>query len=268
MAIHDAYARVSPLELALPGGAFARDRFAAIREEAEGRGQVADLDDAGRFVMLGEVGRTLQELRGEDPDGASIHHFSVVLFHSLHLWEGARVVDLLTTDFVRALVEDSWVAPMDAELAPDGPLDLGYVQLPSHLFWARPQGPEGVAEAIDGVFVTVRSGTLSTLVVSGILAGRPGFSVLPIPDIPFGDLAAWATATARESGSDFYSSLPGAELDNLYSIESPGEVLKLLSRALLTRASRPEAMGPRLAPGKGEEEPRHSVFPFRRWKLR
>lgn len=268
MAIHDAYARVTPLELALPGGAWTRDRFAAIREEAEGRGQVKDLDDAGRFVMLGEVGRTLQELRGEDPDGASIHHFSVVLFHSLHLWEGSRVVDLLTVDLVRTLVEDSWAAPEDTALPPGGSLDLGYVQLPRHLFWARPKGEDSAAEAIDGVFVTVRSDTLSSLVVAGILDGRPGFSVLPIPDVPYGELSTWATASAREAGHDFAPSLPGAEFDNLYSIETPGEVLKLLSRALLGRAAQPETMGAPNAPEEGVKEPRQSVFPFRRWESR
>lgn len=268
MAIHDAYARVTPLELALPGGAWTRDRFAAIREEAEGRGQLEDLDDAGRFVMLGEVGRTLQELRGEGPDGASIHHFSVVLYHSLHLWEGARVVDLLTADFVRTLVEDSWAAPNDAVMPEGGSLDLGYVQLPRHLFWARPQGPDEAAEAIDGVFITVHSDTLSSLVVSGIRDGRPGFSVLPIPDIPCGELSTWATASAREGGQDFAPSLPGAEFDNLFSIETPGEVLKLLSRALFSRAAQPETMGARSAPEEGEREPRQSVFPCRRWESR
>ncbi|MHC4925586.1 MAG: hypothetical protein ACYTG4_16145, partial [Planctomycetota bacterium] len=54
--------------------------------------------------------------------------------------------------------------------------------------------------------------------------------VIPLPEAPWDHRDACMTEYMRPEGDDFASALPGAELDTLYSFESPGEVLKLLAR--------------------------------------
>ena len=57
MAIHDAYARRTPYEVAIPGRDFTRDHFPGIRDEAAAGG--TDTRDPARFVFLGSVGHAI-----------------------------------------------------------------------------------------------------------------------------------------------------------------------------------------------------------------
>src|SRR5512145_2696074 len=93
MALHDAYARVTPYALSFPDLEWCRTRFAEIREEATARG--VDTGESGGFVMLASVGRLLRELRPEDEAAERIHSHGLLLYHAFHFWEAGEVVLLV-----------------------------------------------------------------------------------------------------------------------------------------------------------------------------
>jgi hypothetical protein len=84
------------------------------------------------------------------------------------------------------------------------------------------------------------------------------------------DARAWAVERAREGGEDFATTLPGGELDGLYSVVTVAEALKLAARAFAYMARTPEALGEiERAPHPTEVDadpgaPRPSLLPFRR----
>jgi hypothetical protein len=61
-----------------------------------------------------------------------------------------------------------------------------------------------------------------------VRADRPGFSVVSASGVT-DDEPHWADLDARPDGQDFATTLPGGELDRLYSIETAGELLRLAS---------------------------------------
>jgi hypothetical protein len=219
--------RPAPFDLGFPGPDFIRERFGEIAEEAEARD--ATLTDPGAFLLLGQVGRTLQELRVEDSGGADgLRTFGAFLFHAFHYDRVGRPHYRLEKGAARYLVESDPVPEgWDRSL----PEEAGYLQLPEHLFWTRPD-PEGPAEAIDGIFWTTSVDSISVLAITGMRGDRAGFSVIPLPPVPLADAGEWIHRKAREEGDDFETNLPGGELDRLYSVETAGELLKLLARAL------------------------------------
>ena len=77
MRIHDRYARVTPYEMALPGRAFAEERFELIREEADRRG--VDIWDPGAFSMLEESRRAIADIRVEDENPVLFVQYGVIL---------------------------------------------------------------------------------------------------------------------------------------------------------------------------------------------
>ena len=70
MRMHDRYARVTPYEMALPGRAFAEERFELIREEADRRG--VDIWDPGAFSMLEQSRRAIADIRVEDDNPVAV----------------------------------------------------------------------------------------------------------------------------------------------------------------------------------------------------
>lgn len=265
MSARDAWARLTPYEVGIPGRTFADERFAAIRDEADSRG--VDLSDPGAFVLLGQVGRAIRDIQGEERGGEALHRFGAFLFHAFHFHEAGELVLLATTGLVRRLVEGG--AP-GGEWSGALPADAGYLQLPRHLVWSHPDA-EGPAEDVDGVFwARSAKDTLSLMPAFGIRTDRPGLSVVPLPAVPIADAARWPEARAREEGEDFETTLPGGELDHLYSVVTAGEVLKLVSRTFAWLNAVPESLGaeetaPR--PEEVEDAPkgtRPSFLPFRR----
>lgn len=225
MPVHDAYARITPYELLLPREDFADVRFPLIRKEAEER--EADLGDPERFALLSEAGAALRLLRGETDDPQRIHQFGILLYHAFHFWEQGLPFYQLETGVVRYLVE---TGPPPGTWTPSSPGPAGYVQLPQHLFLV-PGAGEGAAESVDGFFWSAPNGeNISFLIVMGIRRDRPGLSVVPLPALPLSAAGEWASSKVRPSGKDFSSSLPGADLENLYGLEAGAEAVKLAMR--------------------------------------
>lgn len=265
MSRRDLWARMTPYEVGIPGRDFADKTFAAIREEAEVRG--VDPSDPGAFFQLGEVGRAIRAIQGEERGGEAIERFGAFLFHAFHFHRAGEPLYLLGTKTARELVERP-----SPSLRWDGslPTDAGYLQLPLHLFWSHSPS-EGPAEPLDGLFWARGSAdTLALMVALGIRGDRPGISVVELPPLPLGEAANWVGGGTREQGSDFETTLPGGELDRLYSVVTLGEVLTLAARVFSTLAADPGAMGEvERAPrpnggGPAAEGARPSLLSFRR----
>lgn len=229
--------RPSPFELGLPDGEFAAERFEQITHEAHERG-VGD-DDPESFLLLGQVGRTVQDLRGGEGGEEALRSFGAFIFQAYHFDRAGRPLFRLEKTAARYLVESN--------PAPEGwdrslPEPAGYLQLPIHLFWTRPV-EDGPAEPVDGLFWSRTAGEgLALLLIAGIRDDRAGFSVVPTPSVPLRDAEEWIARDAREDGEDFETTLPGGELDRLYSIETTGELLKLAARTFAYVATVPEAV--------------------------
>ncbi len=264
----DRWLRVTPYEIGIPGRAFADRVFPAIDEEARTRG--VDPADPGAFFQLGEVGRAIREIQGEERGREAIERFGAFLFHAWHFHRHGETTYLLGTEAARELVEEGGAPPppWDGRL----PAPAGYVQLPRHLFWSHPEG-EGVAEPIDGFFWTRGTeDTLALLVALGVRGDRPGLSVVELPPLPLTEALRWVAGGSREGGDDFATTLPGGELDRLYSIVTLGEVLTLTGRLFATLLAHPGRVGaeehsPR--PEEAESEGggvgvQPSFLPFRR----
>ena len=233
MAIHDAYARLTPYELLLPDPEFADRRFPAVAEEADERD--IDLHNPAAFVMLGAVQGVLAELREEDATPESAHDHGVVLFFAYHLWRTGGAVVLARQKTLRALMLDD-MAPATADHKPLWLHQLagqaGYVQLPQHLVWIE-EARNDPPESVDGLFWCGDGhGALHLALVAGMRSDRPGFAVVPVPPQPVGTLPDWAAGPAREGGGDFTTSLPGADLEDLLGLRTPAEVFKLAALLL------------------------------------
>ena len=226
MPTHDAYARLSPYELSFPDPESAREHFQAIRLEADARG--ADLRDPTGFVMLGATGQALREVRGAEDDPGLIRQHGLFLYHSFHFHDLGEPLYLLRVSELRRLLDTEPTGDWIPALRPAA----GYAQLPQHLVWVN-SGPDAPPESLDGFF-WAQSGAerFSLLFALGMRPDRPGFSVVPFPDLPLVEAADWMRVDMREDGDDFTSSLPGAELEGLYELRSSGEALKLTARVL------------------------------------
>jgi hypothetical protein len=255
MPVHDAYARKTPFEIALPGPEFADERFGAIVEEAETQGLPGHLTDPNAFALLGEVGRILQEIRAPDDLPRLIDQYGLLLFQAFTFWRAGCPLFLVSEDAARRATGGSGSVPI--VLADFG---SAYVQLPQHLFWVLGEA-ESQPESLDGFFLTWSDAVLSTLAVAGVRSDRTGVSTLPLPSVPIEDLPAIAMEQIREDGEDFESTIPGGELDRLYGIRSVGELLKLVARLLPSLAGASDAEREQAPP---EGRPEGSRLPFRR----
>lgn len=254
MAIHDAYARRTPFELALPGDDFPEERFPAIAEEAEERG--TDLSDPSAFLMLTAAGEALRELRGPDESPEQIQQHGALLWHAFHFWRSRWPVLLLSTHVARYLVEAGPESPR-----PELPGDAGYIQLPQHLFWVRQGSPDehGVStpESLDGFFWTAAGpGHVAFMACMGMRGDRPGLTVAPLPALSLDEVGAVTSAVVRQGTADsgeedFSSDMAGAEMEGLYEIRTGGELVKLAGRALAFLAQHePEDPVPAPAPAQ------------------
>jgi len=264
MPIHDAYARITPIELSFPGPEAGAERFGSIAREAEARD--VDESDPTAFVLLMEVGRAMRELRIPEAEGGTAEH-GALLYHLYHSWKSGHPLYTVDTGLVRLLAESvDWTPGR-----PTPPSPGAYVQLPQHLVWARPDG-EAVPESVDGFFWTLSGDRISFLVAMGVRPDRPGFTVSALDPMPLDGAPEWVGSRIREDGRDFASTLPGADLERLYEIRTAGEVLKLGGRLLLHLESAGEAERTAVAGGEGDASsepggPRRSELPYTRVRL-
>ncbi len=266
MAVHDAYARLTPYELSFPDLGFARAHFTAIRTEAEER-QV-DLRDPQAFVMLASTGQALREIRGPQDDPALIRQYGYLLYHTYHFCAAGEPLYLLTAPAVRRLLEkpgaaNGWTPALEPAAA--------YVQLPQHLVWVR-ASDDVPPESLDGFF-WVRTGddTFGLLFALGMRGDRPGLSVVPIAELPVAEAGGWIAMDMRDEGGDFTSSLPGADLEGLLELRSTGEAIKLAAIVLrgLDVGGHGRALSPaKTKPGQPPPTPRPSGLAYRKLRVR
>lgn len=257
MTFHDAYARRTPYELAFPDRGFAEERLDRIRHDAAERGQDAALADPGRFLTLPAVAETLREIRDPRGDAEELQKHGVLLYHAYHFRQAGLPVFLMETHAARYLVESGDGLRSEGD-PPEPPEPSGYVQQPRQLFWIRPS-EEGPPEPVDGLFWSAPDGRhLSVLVAAGMRDDRPGLSVVPLPALPLEEAGTWLEAGIRESGRDFESTLPGGEMERLYSLEAAGEVLKLLARTFRYVERFPDAVREEAAPEDVDTTPERS----------
>jgi len=224
MPLHDAYARLTPYELALPSPEFAEEHFPRIEEEAHTQGFPRHLADIRAFALLGEVGRILREIRPADDPPEMIDQYGLLLFHLFHFWKHGRPLYLVRVPAARAAVAGGGVEALDV-----GESGSVYLQLPQHLFWI-PGEPN--PESLDGVFVTWNGGEVTAVATAGVSRARGGVIAMPLPGIPADELPGLSDRSMRAGGEDFSTEMPGAEIDDLYGVQSAGEVLKLIVRLL------------------------------------
>jgi hypothetical protein len=213
--------------------------FPPIAEEAEARG--LPLEDPDRFLFLSSVGKLLQAIAGSEPyergspdeerQKQALRQYGRLLFHAFHFWRDRKTRVALAEEKIRWLI-DEVTAVGEWRLRP--PSAAGYLRLPRNLVWAAP-APNLQPEPADGFFwVHVEPeagpGRLHVLLTLGVRPDRAGFSVVPATGV-LDDEPHWAEARGRDAGPDFETTLPGGELDTLYSIETAAELLKLASRA-------------------------------------
>jgi hypothetical protein len=196
-------------------------------------------------------------MQGGERGREAVQGLGALLFHLFHFRQSGETLIALDREEAKRLVamdvEGGW-----REWGGELPSVAGYLQLPLRLFWSSQDALSGShassgsseevseeanspapgrAEAIDGIFWTSSTGgTLSLAVISGIVEGRPGFTIFDLPSVPLADARRWPEIRARDEGVDFATTLPGGDLSGLHSILSLGEVLKLLSRAFGARA--------------------------------
>lgn len=262
MAIHDRYARLTPYELLFSDPEEAGPLLERIDSEARAAGGVDDLQG---FMLLGSVGAFLRELRPSEAHGQAMHQYASLAYHAWRFHEAGRPFWLLGTHVSRYLVDG---AP--SRSAPPLPAESGYLQLPRHLFWVGGSHEE-VPEPADGLFWNrSEGGVLHVLLAMGVREGRAGLGVVPVADAPWSDAGRWLEATVRPDGDDFATTLPGGELEGLYSLETAGETLKLLARAFSYLEAYPETSLRRepTAPDEvGEGEPAPSRLPCHHIRL-
>ncbi len=234
MSLHDAYARTTPIEVAFPDGGAAAELFESFDREARTAG--TDLRDLAAFMQIASVGNALRELRAPDVGGEAIHRYAVLLHQSTLFHRAGGVVHLPTAGVIRYLVDG---APDADEL--DVPAPAGYLQLPRHLFWVQVEAERH--ESVDGLFWSLgQDGALDLLLAQGLLGGRPGLSVAPVAQALWSEARQWLDASVREEGPDFATTLPGGELEGLYSFVAAGEPLKLFARVCAFLGAFPDAV--------------------------
>ena len=125
-------------------------------------------------------------------------------------------------------------------------------------------------EPVDGLFWTLATAgeaggspaRLDLLVALGMRPGRPGLSVIPVAEPLAGrSLADLALARARPDGNDFANVLPGGELDGLFALTTPTEVLKLFALVWSYVERHPDAVGDVVAPPEPAPAPTPRTLP-------
>ncbi len=256
MNLHDAYGRVTPAEIAFGG----RDALTAFAAAVDAECEDSELDpvEVDDFAGVTAVEAFVRKAYDGPPTGPAAHSYALLAFHAYHLARADFQNYLLAVPVVRFLVDEAQRGE------PSPPHRSGYVQLPRHLVWEESgAGPSSV----DGIYWSLTPrGVLHALVVAAVRPEAGQILALPLPVAPIEDANRWLTLEARPDGPDFASRLPGAELDQLYSLTTAGEALKLLARVFVLLSERETSMTPAPVDSKAraEGDPPPSSLPFAR----
>lgn len=220
-------ARPDPYTLVFGGDAIDDRLFPPIAEEAAARD--LPLDDPDRFLFLSSVGKLLQAIADEPDQTDALKQYGRLLYHAFHHWRAGKRREAVTEDRLRHLLDDVTTV---GDWALRAPAPAGYLRLPRNRVWAAP-APNLRPEPADGFFWVLDDGgdgpaELHVLLALGVRADRPGFSIVTATGV-LDDEPHWAETKGRPEGPDFETTLPGGELDRLYSIETAAELLKLAS---------------------------------------
>lgn len=238
MSLHDAFARLTPLERLFDDAS--ADRFFAEVED-EARERRLDLTDPHQFGMAAAVRRVTGTESGAAEGAAllfQLHHFRS---------HGSRVV-LLRAEAARGLTE-AWAGPHAGE--PEAPWPAGYLQLPRHLFWI-PGDDDTPPRSVDGLHWTLGEG--DRLFALPVLSLGNEVGVAPLPPAPWGERASWLRGADPAAAGGYRADIPGAELEGLLSFREAGDVLTLLVRAF-ARIDPSEPQAP-------AQEPTASRYPY------
>ncbi len=261
-------ARSTPYELVFTGGDFESTIFPGIRDEAAAMG--VDPTEPERFAFLTRAADTIRQVTPDDAPPEALEQYRALLFHAYHFWRAGRMLYTFEPSAARFLVE----APPRLEgWSFTSPAPAVYVQLPANLFWSS-IAPEVPPEPVDGFFLKIgvdqdaegrSAARLEVLLVLGIRRARAGFSVIPLSaELTGGAPAAWGAGD--RAGGDFSNTLPGGEIEGLYSMLTTDEVLKLVARCAWYIDHFPESIEEvpaAAADREGDEAPGTSLRYFR-----
>ncbi len=215
--------RITPYEVAFGERSFAEQEFPALAEESERRSLSTWRYD--QFTLLGRVAALLERVLPNDAEAAAVDQYAQTLYHGFHFWSAGCPLYAFESAVLRSLIE--W--PPDLREWPiriPGPSQ--YLELAKNLFWAQVT-EAGPPEPVEGMFVAGEagrgSGGLEILVVLGLRAERPGFSVAGLRLDP-------RQARRLDEPVAFRSDIPGAERAGLYSLQRYSEAATLVLRAL------------------------------------
>lgn len=218
--------RPTPFDLVF--AELAEAEFPALRDALERAGE--DPQDRDAFLLRGEAGALLQQIRPAEGVGEGIAELAALAHHAFLFWRSGAMTLPLDRAALAGLLDT------EAErVAPGDPLVPAsfYLQLPPRQVWAELE-PGAPHEPLDGCFVAESGGDgLRVLGVFGLHPDRMGFTVA--------EAEGSAPVGLVRTGTDplFAPVLAGGAAAGLYSIAGLEELLELgwRARSVARRAS-------------------------------
>jgi hypothetical protein len=225
------HGRPTPFDVVF--GDLAETDFPQIRRGLESAG--IDARDRDAFLLRGEAGAVIQQLRPDDGMGEGIAELAALTHHAFLLWRaGAMTLPLEKAAVAELLARAPEPVAPDDQLVPEA----FYVQFPPRLIWAE-LAPGEPHEPLDGCFVVGSGGgAIAVLGVFGLHPDRMGFTVAEAVGTP-------PSGLARADGSALFApAMDGGAAAGLYSIVGLEELLELGARARAAARRASEAAGP------------------------
>lgn len=203
--------RGDPFHLAF--GPFVPDRFEAMRVALEQ--DEVDPFDRDAWTLSRPGMELLHDLRPDDGLGEGVEEL-VALAHAAFLfWQHGERVATVSRPALDAVITGTGAGSAGA-----GPRSAYYVALAPRRVWGTPV-PGAPAEPLEGWFAVTEGTRLTLVAVFGLLAGRPGFTVVQVSGPPPGDLR-------RDDGTaPFAPTLDGGASAGLWSVVGGEELCEL-----------------------------------------
>jgi hypothetical protein len=263
MAVHDAYARITPYEIAFPSLDAARSTLAQMRAEAAAAGLA--LDDPAQVLGLDATREAAESLGSPGGDSEEAHSLALLLGHALRFWSDGETVALISAATLRRVVAD----PLSSSPPSSERASAGYVQLPHRMVWLVSEDSP-TPESVDGFFwmLTEHPGRLWALFAVGMRGDRAGFSVIPLPPVELdGELPNELIHADPQSAA---AALPGAEIEGLVTLRSTTDAARLALGAVFALWTTPAPERHAASPSPADETtpargaPPRSALPYLR----